>query len=205
MATAGQFKLNTEAARNIVGSEDATATALHSILLAMYGERLHDLEDQPDPLEIYADLEDQFRITVPEDNENRINAILMVVGSDAFYEDPNAFIAIAESLLDGDLGDVPTGDMDGLSTFELLWAIYEVAANRGEDIAEFSPSVLQLIEATTGGESQADDEEIPADVHDVEFLREKRAQVLQQLHDLWGDYPFESELPDPVDILRPVI
>jgi hypothetical protein len=204
MATAGQFKLNTEAARNIVGSEDATATALHSILLALYGEALYG-EEPMDPLEIYADLEERFNITVPEDNENRINAIIMAVSSNAFYEDETAFVAIAESLLDGDLGDVPTGEMGGLSTLELLWAIYEVAVNRDENVPPFAPAIARMIETIANDEAQEDNDEIPSDVQDVEFLREKRAQVLQQLQSLWGEFPFESEVPDPVEILRPVI
>ena len=201
--TASQPKLNTSAAREIIGSDDATATALHSILLTVYGDNLYG-DEAPDPLEIYADLEDRFNVTVGEDNQNRIQAILMAVGSDEFYTNETAFVAVAESLLDGDLGDVPTGEMNGLSILELLWGIYEVAVNRDENVPPFAPRIQQLIREISENEAQDDGDDIPGDLHDVEFLREKRGQVLEQLHALWGDYPFEADIPDPIDILRPV-
>lgn len=192
----------------MIGNDEARATALHSILLSLYGEALYEDENgEPmDPLEIYADLEDRFNISVPETNQNRIQAILLAVGTDAFYNDEASFTAIAESLLDGDLGDVSiTGEMGDLSILELMWAIYEVAANRDENVPEFSPGISRRIQQQAENEAQDDgDPDIPVDVQDIEFLRELRADAIGQLRALWGDFPFESELPDPVDILRPL-
>lgn len=202
-------KLNLDAAREIVGDREASATALFSILLSVYGNELFGTDEEPpvDPVEIYAELEDRFRITLPEENENRIQAILLAVGTDGFYNDEVQFIAIAESLLDGDLGEVPTGNLEELSLIEMLWAVYEVAVNRGEHVPDFAPVIHARIAAIAADEAQDnDDPDLPADMQDIEYLRTRRQQVLDQLEAIWGPSPaFQTDIPDPIEFLRPIV
>jgi hypothetical protein len=202
-------QLNEDAARALLDDPDARATALHGLLLVAFGEQLYGSEelDPMDSLEIFAGLEERFNVSLTEEVENKIQALLLAMSTDGFYEDPNVFIAVAESLLDGDLGDLPTGGSSGLSQMEILWAIYEVAVNRDDNVPDFSPAVQEMIDRLVVDEAQEDnDPDIPIDIHEMLFLRELRDNVLAQMTALWGDsVSFEQEIPDPAEILQPVI
>jgi hypothetical protein len=134
----------------LLAEPDTSSTSLHLILLAEFGDDLYGDEDSPpmDPVLIWRLIRDRFRVTVPEENENKINALMIGVSTDVFYEEPQAFIAISMALYSGDIGDMVSGVMEDPTLNELLWGIFEVALNRDDDM-EFSESIHRVIQAET--------------------------------------------------------
>lgn len=181
------FAYDRERAGELLRDPDTLGTTLLAIALSAIGPGLFGDPDQGteplDPLEIYAQLDDQFHAQLPESGENRLNAIMLAVGTDAFFEDPIAFRSICHALYSGDLGDMVDGVIEDLSVQEMLWGIYEVTLNRDEDDVEFSPAVQRIIDATIQGEAEArDDLEVPDVVPYYEkFLAGMREELQQEL------------------------
>ncbi len=117
--------------------DDATfATTLHVICLVQYGEETYAV----DPLELYARLAEDFGATISDENENKLQAIILATATDAFYEDVRAFVATCNTLLNGDPG---LETLDELTCTEIFWALWEVELNHGEE--EVSPEIARLI------------------------------------------------------------
>jgi hypothetical protein len=148
--TRSEFPLDREMCGRLLAEPDTSSTALHLILLTEFGDDLYGDEDSPamDPVLIWRLVRERFSVTVPEENENKINAMMLGVSTDVFYEDPQAFIAISMALYSGDLGDIVSGIMEDPTLNELLWGIFEVALNRDDDM-EFSESIHRVIQAET--------------------------------------------------------
>ena len=82
-------------------SDDATfGTIAHLIASFKYGDALYEM----DTLELFAELEEDFKVELSEHVRQRLQAILLATTTDAFYEDPEAFRAITNTLLEGDPG-----------------------------------------------------------------------------------------------------
>jgi hypothetical protein len=141
------FHFKKEIARKLLEGEDTFATVLHVILLAAYGPDLYEA----DPLEIYARVKEDFGAVIPEEGENRLNALLMALQTDAFYQSAQAFESISSALHSGDIGDEAEGVFDGITLPEVLWGLYEVKLNR-EDEDPLSPEVEALIARTIADE-----------------------------------------------------
>lgn len=140
------FPLNREACARLLAEPDTTATTLHLILLAEFGDDLYGGEENVtmDPVLIWRLARERFSVTIPEENENKINALMLAVSSDKFYDEPLVFISVCMALYSGDLGDLVTGYMEDPTLNELLWGIFEVALNRDDDM-EFSDAVYQVV------------------------------------------------------------
>jgi hypothetical protein len=156
------------------------------ILLAAYGDELHgnaDLGIEPmDPVEVWVRVKEDFHTEVPEENENKINALVMALSTDAFYDDPLAFNSICNALYSGDLGDLVNGYIEDLSVSEMLWGIYEVELNRG-DSQDFAPAVDAFIEETISQEAAYNEELEAAEVvpYYEKFVAEMRDDLMVQL------------------------
>lgn len=144
------FPYPRDKAAQLLESPDTRATVLHAIALAAYGEDIY----LADPLHLYQSLEEDFGCRLPVEAENRINAIFLAVTTDAFYDDPEAFAAIASALYDGDIGGVSEEMFDPLTLPEFVWALYEVRLNRDAE-ESFSPRVSALITETIERETEA--------------------------------------------------
>lgn len=146
MALRPDFPLDPAACGHLLADPDTTATSLHLILLSAYGDDLYGDEDEPpmDPVLIWRLAREDFSVTIPEENENKVNAIMTGVMSDAFYADPLTFVSVCMALYTGDLGDLVSGVMEDPTLPELLWGIFEVALNRDDDM-EFSPAVYAVV------------------------------------------------------------
>jgi len=109
-------------AADLLRGENTYGVVLLAILLAEYGYEIfgHDV------LEIYQNIKDDFDVILPEEGENRLNAILLATTSDGFYTNVDIFNAICTSLYDGDLGDLVDSLMEPTTVPEMLWAYYEV-------------------------------------------------------------------------------
>jgi len=141
------FHFKKETARKLLEGEDTFATVLHVILLSAYGPSVYEA----DPLEIYSRVSEDFGAKIPEEGENRLNALLMALQTDAFYQSAQAFESIASALHSGDIGDDVEGVFDSITLPEALWALYEVKLNR-EDEDPLAPEVDEVIGRTISDE-----------------------------------------------------
>lgn len=174
---------------DLFSDPETTATVLHMMVLAAYGEAIYagdEYMDGPiDPVDLWLSIKEDFRAVVPEENENKLNAIMFAVSTDAFYEDPLAFYSICQSLYTGDLGDLVDGQMDDLTIPELLWGIYEVELNR-DDKVEFAPGIERLIDEVISEEAEdlSEMQESRIIPYYEQFVAEMRNDMFDQMRKL---------------------
>lgn len=168
-------------------ADDGTmATCLQIIALAAYGEEIYRV----DPMEIVMRLEEDFHTRLTDDNENKLKAILIATCTDVFYEDPEAFRGIGNTLLVGDPG---LNQLDPLTIPELLWALYEVELNHGP--REVLPGVQALIDQILEGEmTDPEGDPVQEDPYQYawDFAKAMHKRLAHQLTDLGvpgGDLP----------------
>lgn len=173
------FPLDHAACGELLANPDTTATALHTILLTAYGDDLYGADGggQIDPVLLWTLLREDFSVTVPEENENRINALMLGVGTDAFYQDLRAFRAICMALYDGDMGDLVSGMLEQVTLSEILWGVFEVALNR-DDNMELEPRILQVVRDTMAREREDGDFEF---TYFVRALIAGKTQIVREL------------------------
>ncbi len=183
------FPFDKRLAADFLADPDTTATVIHMIMLAAYGDELHgDPQagiEPMDPVECWIRVQEDFNVTVPESSENKLNALMLALSTNAFYEDPVAFVSICNSLYAGDLGDLVDGVMEDLTMPELLWGIYEVELNRG-DSQDFVPSIDYIINEVIKNEAQDNEDlEVTEVVPYYEsFVKEMRDDMLVQMKTL---------------------
>ncbi len=171
-----------EAAASLLRESGTLATPLLAICMAAYGDDVFGDADKGieavDPIELFARLEEDFRAELPEAVENRIQALMMAISTDAFYEDPLVFSSVAAALADGDLGSMPDGILEDLTIPEAMWAIYEVGHCRDDDVA-LGPQVLQELDAIIRSEA----EELGGEVlpHFERFMHDQKLDLASQL------------------------
>ena len=180
----------------LIGDDGTLATVLQIICLTLYGEEIY----QVDPLEIISRLEEDCGTRVTDHNENRLKAMFLATSTEAFYDEPEAFYAIGNTLLNGDPG---IDEMDPLTIPELSWAIYEVALNHGD--RDFTPSVQTLVDAVMQGEmTDSSGTAIAEEPNDYiwAFLRKMHSRLEHQLKELGvpSEYLPRIELPDMASI-----
>lgn len=150
------------------------ATVIHSVLLAAYGHDIYEV----DPVELFLRLEEDFGTKPIEEVENRINAILTATATDLFFEDPEAFQTISETLTTGDPG---LELLEPLTLPEAIWGAYEVELNHGP--GQFSNSVSKVLDRVMAQESVdaevAGAEDPFADLH--AYLEHQREALGDQL------------------------
>ena len=139
-------KLNEREMPLLLGDPDTQATVLLTILLWAFGDTVAG--DEPmEPAELWKACHERFGVWIPEEGENKVNAIITAMRSDNFYLDPETFTALCMSLTSGDMGDIADGVMEELEAFEAAWGCIEVMLARHDDeTVEFSPSVRALFE-----------------------------------------------------------
>lgn len=171
---------------DLFANPETSATILHAMVLAAYGDEVYGDEDTDamDPVELWVRVREDFRVTVPEENENRLNAIMLAISTDAFYEDPLAFTSICMALAEGDLGDLVDGAIEELTVPEMLWGIYEVELNR-DDQPEFARGVLAVIDQTVQEQAEESDVDetdvVPAYERFVSDAREEMFHDMRRL------------------------
>jgi hypothetical protein len=142
-----------------------------------------------DPLELIAELEDRFKVELNNDVAEKLQAITLAVSTDAFYEDPVAFRAICNTLLNGEPG---FDGFDNVTILEMVWSIYEVDILHGG--AEFSSKVISMIqhEVDNDGEDIDDIEMAMSGDYVTRAIQELRWDLLEELAIYGVD---ESDLP----------
>ena len=169
------------------------ATPLLAIVLTAYGDEIFGDEakgiEPIDPIELYARIEEDFRAQLTEAGENRLQALMMAVATDGFYEDPLVFTSVAKALAVGDMGDLPDGIMEEVTLPEAVWAVYEVALNRDDDIG-LHPLVLALITGAADGESEEGQEQpLP---HHERFVAHQKLELASQLRSINVQFPLSQ-------------
>lgn len=132
----------------LLSDSSTLATTLNLVLLTTYGEAVYEM----DPLELYARVQDDFGVQMPEELENRWNAISLALTTDGFYQDRQAFVAICNALYEGEVLD-PSGTLNDLTVPEILWAIYEVELNR-DGPTDFSVEIDRFVDAQIDAEAE---------------------------------------------------
>lgn len=144
------YPLDREVSSRLLADPETSATALHVIVLTAYGDAVYGDEsiDLPpiDPVLLWALIREDFSVTVPEANENRINALMTALMTDSFYEIEEVFVATCLALYNGDMGDIVSGFMEDITLVEALWGIFEVALNRNDDL-DFHPRIMTRVRA----------------------------------------------------------
>jgi hypothetical protein len=186
------FPFEKRLAADLLADTETTATVLHMIILAAYGDEVygsveHGIE-QADPVELWLRIKEDFSVTVPESNENKVNALMLALSTEAFYDDPLAFISICNALYSGDLGDLVDGALEDLTMPEMLWGIYEVELNRG-DSEGFALPIDRLIDEIIRNEAEDNEELEEAEVvpYYEKFVAEMRDDMLVQMRMLGVD------------------
>lgn len=186
------FPFEKRLAADLLADTETTATVLHMIILAAYGDEVygsieHGIE-QADPVELWLRIKEDFSVTVPESNENKVNALMLALSTEAFYDDPLAFISICNALYSGDLGDLVDGALEDLTMPEMLWGIYEVELNRG-DSGGFALPIDRLIDEIIRNEAEDNEELEEAEVvpYYEKFVAEMRDDMLVQMRMLGVD------------------
>lgn len=186
------FPFEKRLAADLLADTETTATVLHMIILAAYGDEVygsieHGIE-QADPVELWLRIKEDFSVTVPESNENKVNALMLALSTEAFYDDPLAFISICNALYSGDLGDLVDGALEDLTMPEMLWGIYEVELNRGESEG-FALPIDRLIDEIIRNEAEDNEDLEEAEVvpYYEKFVAEMRDDMLVQMRMLGVD------------------
>ena len=186
------FPFDKRLAADFLADTETTATVLHMIILAAYGDEVYGSLDNDieaaEPVELWLRLKEDFSVNIPESNENKVNALMLALSTEAFYDDPLAFISICNALYSGDLGDLVNGALEDLTMPEMLWGIYEVELNRG-DSEGFAIPIDRLIDEIIRNEAEDNEElEAPEVVPYYErFVAEMRDDMLVQMRMLGVD------------------
>lgn len=172
------MRFSPDTAASLLQSE----TTLGCILMLILVDRYEDDVFTMDPIELWLTVEDDFKVRIPEQGENRINAAITAMTSDTFYQDPLTMRSIATALYHGDLGDLVDGVLEDITFPELLWATHEVGLLRGDD-EEFAPSVRRFIDEAMREESeeQTDGDEDQVLPYALRFLEDMLAELEEQL------------------------
>jgi len=159
----------------LLASDATFATVAHIVAYGEYGNDTYEM----DILELFTRLEEDYRVEMSEEVRQKLQAILLATTTDAFFQDPEAFKAIANTLVDGDPGFLV---FDDLTIPEILWSTYEVSLNHpGTD---FTPAVQALIDKELreeGFDSEEEAEEHPYFYRAVKKLRTDFKSQLRQL------------------------
>lgn len=179
------LKLNPKVVYRLLSDDGTYATVLQIIALIAYGENIY----QVDPMDVILELEDQFNVNITDDNENKLKAILLATGTDIFYEEPEAFRGICETLTSGDPGPQL---LETLTLPEVVFGIYEVELNHGPH--EFRPEVQRVINQVVASEFPED--ALPDNPYEYvwSFIQDAHRIMTGQLIEL-GVQP--SDIPPP--------
>lgn len=166
---------NRAAVADLLSDDSTFATIAHIISYGAYGGDMYEM----DILELFTRLEEDYRVELSEDVRQRLQAIILATTTDAFFEDPESFKAIANTLVDGDPGFMI---FDELTVPEIMWATYEVSLNHpGSD---FTPAVQVVIDRELKEEGFDSEEEVEEHPYFYRAIKKLRSELVEQLKKL---------------------
>lgn len=144
-------QLDIGAIRGALGDVDTSGIVLFTIALWTFGDEVMGNSDEGieamDPSEMWAEFHSQYGTWVPEEGENKLNAIIAGLQGGAFWIDLTTFMSVTTALFDGDLGDLVTGGFEDLNATEIMWSVLEMElAWDSDNTPDFSLDVREYIE-----------------------------------------------------------
>lgn len=173
--------LNRKNIFTLLQDSDTYAFTLLTICLIAYGEETFKV----DPLTLYQYLKEDFGAELSEDNENKLNAILVALTTNFFFKDLEIFKSICQTLTEGDPGVFDPG-FDDPTVAEIIWAMYEIGlAYDDKDRDDYSPEIEKFVDKTLEAD-QEDFEESGLTNEETyqEFIYNNVANLKQQLLDI---------------------
>ena len=147
-ATSGSTTLNSRAAlRSFLGSDETYATVLLLLLTDAYGHEA--LEWSPSTIRMQ--LEEDFSVTLPDSNLDKLMSAITIVTTNYFYQDPIRFVELC-NIFSGD--NAEHDEFDPADASEILWGISEAFLlwpPEEEDApydTRFSAEILEYIRQT---------------------------------------------------------
>lgn len=128
-----------------------------------------------EPVELWALIEKDFGVRIDVTIENKINAARSALESDSFYEEPEAFIAITKGMIEGDVDDMISGELEELSAPEIIMAILEVSLMRDDEEHEMAPPVIAIINEELRKETEDDTD----GAHPIQELVDRHKQEIK--------------------------
>lgn len=176
-------ELNKQGVFNALQNPETYATVLLAICLINYGNETFQVE----PLVLFQWLKEDFGTELHEDNENKLQAILIALTTDYFFTDLSVFQNICKTLESGD-PDLSAENLlaDPATIPEIMWGIYEVALNSEDQIIDnlpFSPQVDNFITKVLDTDvDDFDDTDIALQQADV--VKNNVAEMKEQFHSI---------------------
>ena len=176
-------ELNKQGVFNALQNPETYATVLLAICLINYGNETFQVE----PLVLFQWLKEDFGTELHEDNENKLQAILIALTTDYFFTDLSVFQNICKTLESGDPDLAAENPLTDPATIpEIMWGVYEVALNSEDQIIDnlpFSPQVDNFITKVLDTDvDDFDDTDIVLQQADV--VKNNVAEMKEQFHSI---------------------
>ena len=165
----------------LLQDSDTFAFTLLTICLIAYGEETFKV----DPLTLYQYLKEDFGTELSDDNENKLNAIIVALTTNYFFKDLQIFKSISQTLTEGDPGIFDPG-FDEPTVAEIIWAMYEIGlAYDDKDRDEYSPEIERFVDTVLEADIEDSEESgLTNEETYQEFLYNNVADLKQQLLDI---------------------
>lgn len=154
------FPFKRETCASALADISTPAVVLFAIVSAAYGSEMYPDEpgEEPwDPVTLWHHLQEDFKVEVSIEAENRINAIRTAIETDLFYLDVEALEAITMAIVHGSVDDAILGESSDVSTVEIMTAIFEIELVRGESHPVYSQGVAAFIAGVMQDDVDSDD------------------------------------------------
>lgn len=173
-------ELNKQGVFEILQDPDTYATVLLCICLINYGDETFKVE----PIVLFQWLKEDFGTELHEDNENKLQALLVALTTDFFFTDLDVFQNICKTLSSGDPEITDTNFMsDPVTIPEVMWGIYEVSLNSEDTIIDnmpFSKQIDAFIDNTLDNDvDEQDDDTISPQTNNI--VADNVSQLKEQL------------------------
>ena len=140
-------QLNNEKIQEFLTSPAVHATTLATILVDEAGTKALEW----DPLIIIEELENSYKVKIPDINRDKLLALVTVLTTNVFTKSLDSFIHICNALNGSAI--VP-GVFDPVDCSEAAWAITEVALNMGDkDSLDFSDDIRSYMRVILDSEN----------------------------------------------------
>lgn len=195
-----------QAVKKAMVSQDTFATTYRVCFEEMLGENLFTDGSMAeiDTVLLWRLVYDELGVMIPEEGENRLNALVVATQTAGFYTDAEAFGAVCNAFLSGDLPDDIDTVLDDLTLPEMLWGIFETGLNRGDD-QEASGEVMAAMLAVLEDHAETDDSgEVAAEDPTgaaTGFVDSTKQDLIQQLDETglpWRKLVWLRELHSPI-------
>lgn len=179
------YAFNTKKAAALLRSADTFSFVLLAIVLDRYtddnGDFPDDLVDYPELL--FKNIEEDFSIRLPQENEDKLNAALTVMTTDLFYTNWNVFNHVAQTFCSGDPGDLD--DDNEMDACKCMWSIVEAGLITDTPLERagdrFAKDVIDKINDVVDNEAEDKEEQYEdIDAEEMDTMEEALAENYYQ-------------------------